>query len=109
MLNTGIATGIQGSYPTLFIICVVFFIAMLLWCKKLRMFFAYFKIARVGIFMSLIGGVGNLFESIIVGGVNDFIELENIAFNYNDILIITGVFLMIIAFIRLIYLNLKQL
>ena len=102
MINHGIIFGINGEYSLLFLFCIIGLIVLFAISKDMRLFLRYSMLAKVGLFISLIGGFLNLFENLVFGGVNDFIELENIALNVNDILIFIGLALMNVAFIKLI-------
>ena len=102
MINNGIIFGINGDYSLLFLFCIIGLIVLFAVSKDMRLFLRYSILVKIGLSISLIGGFLNLFESLFLGGVNDFIELENIAFNVNDILILTGIALMNVAFIKLV-------
>ena len=102
MINNGIIFGINGNYSLLFLVCIIGLIVLFAISKDMRLFLRYSILAKIGLFVALVGGFLNMFENLCYGGVNDFIELENVAFNANDILIFAGVVLMNVAFIKLV-------
>jgi signal peptidase II len=98
--NTGAAFGILSGQQTLLIVITSLFFVLavgILFSEKFNS-----KAMNASIALIIGGGVGNLIDRIIQGYVVDFIELRfmNFAiFNFADICVVLGAFVMCIAVI----------
>lgn len=109
-LNTGASFGIFGGktiYLIIFSIPVIAVMIYLIISKR----FSTSKFFKASLGLVLGGTIGNLIDRIALGGVRDFIYLKSInfaIFNFADIFINVGVFLLIIYFIITLIKDIKK-
>jgi len=101
--NTGGAWSVFQSIPNFLIFINILFLIGIIQYIFRKKFFSFIEVIYLGL---IIGGLfGNFIDRIFVGGVIDYIGLQfgnyyYPIFNFADIMIVLGVFLIIVEIIR---------
>lgn len=95
LINRGISFGVLlNCYVVALLTVLSFCLLIIFWYIK--------KIWSIGLILITSGGIGNLIDRLIYGGVEDFIKLPFIPlFNLADIAICTGAVLAVVDFVKL--------
>ncbi len=94
MLNRGVSFGLLPGISNILIGVVI--VALVIYALKMREL-----IGRVGLGLMIVGGMGNLYERIVYGGVIDNLNFFGLFYNnVFDYLIVGGAVVLIFEYFR---------
>lgn len=95
VLNSGLTFGINVNKNISIAITTIVFLVVIFYFYKYK--FELNEKQKIGFIFLIGGGASNLFERILFGHVTDFIYIFNGIFNIADIIIFSGILILIVS------------